>query len=90
MEMEMVANDLNSNGIDLARRENFPEAEKKFLQALKMKEELGLAPISIALTQNGLAEVLIKLGKIDQAQQLLEKAYEVRKGKMTGNSPSLF
>lgn len=79
----IMAADINNEAMQLEMAGNYVEAEKKFVQALRMKEESDYStPINIALSQNALAELYLKMGKLDEAQDLLEKAFAVRSGKV--------
>lgn len=80
----MMAAEINNEALALEETGNYQEAEKKYLQSLKMKEKSPhSSPIGVALSQNGLAELYLKMGKLHQAQNLLEKAYAARSGKFS-------
>ncbi|KAG4080217.1 hypothetical protein HA402_008288 [Bradysia odoriphaga] len=74
-----VASGLNNEALRLESDGNYAGAEKKHLEALdiKMNSPYG-NPIGRALTQNGLGELYMKMGKLDQAQEMLEAAYKAR------------
>ncbi|TVY27166.1 hypothetical protein LHYA1_G004691 [Lachnellula hyalina] len=71
----ILAAPLNNQAIQLERAGNYVGAEAKYLEALEIKlagpvEHL----VSVAITRNGLGELYIKMGKLDEAQEQLEKA----------------
>lgn len=70
---------LNNQAIELERVGNYVGAEAKHLEALHLKIlGSGEYSIHVAITRNGLGELYIKMGKLDEAQEQLEKAVAVR------------
>lgn len=75
----MEAADLNNEALELESDGDYENAEKKHLAALDLKTKSAIKhPIGIALTKNGLGELYLKMGKFDQAEEMLKNAYEVR------------
>jgi hypothetical protein len=73
---------LNNEAIQLERAGNFVDAEAKHLEALCLKiRGSGEHSVPAAVTRNGLGELYIKMGKLDEAQEQLEQADHVREGK---------
>lgn len=74
-----VASELNNEAIRLEQAGDYDGAEKKHLEALELKKKAVLGNhIGIALTQNGLGELYLKMGKLDEAQKMLDSAYHAR------------
>lgn len=66
---------LNNEALELEAAGDFESAEKKHLEALALKQNSVYGnPHGTALTQNGLGELYMKMGKLDKAQQMLESA----------------
>ncbi|TVY32501.1 hypothetical protein LSUB1_G007756 [Lachnellula subtilissima] len=75
----ILAAPLNNQAIQLEGAGNYVGAETKHLEALEMKLAGPLEnPVAVAITRNGLGELYIKMGKLDEAQEQLEKAAFVR------------
>lgn len=78
-----AASDLNNEAIRLEQAGDYVGAEKKHLEALELKKKSALGThIGEALTENGLGELYLKMGKLDEAQKLLESAYQTRSRKL--------
>lgn len=76
----IVASDLNNEALQLESAGDFINAEKKHLQALALKKK-SAKPIGVALTENGLGELYLKMGKVDEAEKMLSSAYQARSRK---------
>ena len=73
---------LNNEALQLEEMGDFAGAEKKHLEALRMKIiGSGEDSIPVALTKNGLGELYLKMGELDKAQKMLEESYAVRSSK---------
>lgn len=74
-----AASDLNNEALELESEGDLIGAEKKHLAALELKMNSAFrTDIGVALTQNGLGELYLKMGKLEQAQEMLEKSYKAR------------
>ncbi|TVY20778.1 hypothetical protein LARI1_G001816 [Lachnellula arida] len=79
-----LASSLNNEAIELERAGNYVGAEAKHLEALRLKIiGSGEHSIHVAFTRNGLGELYLKMGKLDDAQEQLEKAVAVREAAIT-------
>lgn len=81
--MEILqAADLNNQALNLESIGDYNGAEKKHLQALKIKRESpNGSKIGIGLTLNALGDLYLTMGRLDDAQKMLEEALECRRGK---------
>ncbi|KAG9219669.1 hypothetical protein CCMSSC00406_0006009 [Pleurotus cornucopiae] len=72
---------LNNQALQAERMGNLQEAERLHLRAVEIKEQ-GVGPnaVTTALSRNGLGELYLKMGRLDEAEDNLNKALEVRKG----------
>lgn len=78
MDIILAAN-LNNEANQLEAAEDYDGAERNHLEALELKQKSSFGnPIGIALTQNGLGELYLKMGKLDEAEKMLESAYHAR------------
>jgi len=60
--------DLNNEAIQLERAGKFPEAEAKYLEALRMKlRDPNPNYISIGVTQNALGELYLLMAELEKA-----------------------
>lgn len=76
------AANLNNEALGLEAAGDYDGAEKRHLMALELKKNSVYAkPTIIAVTENGLGELYLKMGKLDQAQKMLESAYQTRSRK---------
>lgn len=76
------AANLNNEAIALEAAGDYDGAEKKHLLALELKRNSACAkPHITAITENGLGELYLKMGKLDQAEKLLRSAYCGRNSK---------
>ncbi|XP_037025187.1 uncharacterized protein LOC119066695 [Bradysia coprophila] len=76
----MIASDINNDALLLEKAGKHEEAEVKYLEALRMKEQCSRATaLGVALTQNALGELYMKMGRLDEAYELLQKAYQARR-----------
>ncbi|KAI9063088.1 hypothetical protein FKP32DRAFT_1628777 [Trametes sanguinea] len=70
---------LQNEALQLERKGDLVGAERAFLQALQVKEAgLGADAVSTALSCNGLGELYLKMGRLDQAEHYLNRALNVR------------
>lgn len=77
----MQAADLNNSAMHLMRLGDLIGAETAFREALKLKiKGAGLESSQAALSSNALGELYLKMGKLEEAQELLEHAERVRSG----------
>lgn len=84
------AANLNNEAIALEAAGDYDGAEKKHLLALELKRNSACAkPHITAITENGLRELYLKMGKLDQAEKLLRSAYCGRNSKCLSISLSL-
>lgn len=75
----IAAAGLNNEALRLESEGNFEAAEKKHLAALEKKlKSASRTQTGVALTQNGLGELYLKMGKLEQAKQMLEDSYAAR------------
>lgn len=76
--MEMFqACGLNNEALRLENEGDYEAAEKKHLAALKLKRK-AKSETGVALTQNALGELYMKMGKLEKAQEMLQSSYEAR------------
>lgn len=76
------AAELNNEALQLVEKGNLEAAERKHLAALELKMNSNFrTDIGVALTKNGLGELYLKMGKLEQAQELFEYSYAVRNRK---------
>jgi tetratricopeptide (TPR) repeat protein len=79
----MDAVNLNNEAIQLEQMGSFEEAEKKYLESLALKKRAtGENSTGVALTKNALGELYMKMGRLDEAQALLEHAEQIRSGEL--------
>jgi tetratricopeptide (TPR) repeat protein len=70
---------LSNAAVDLSNSNSrLAEAEAIFRDVLARKPAAGFDAASIAITQNELGRVLRKQGKLEEAMEMLRKAFEVR------------
>lgn len=78
MSLHTAAN-LNNEANMLESAGDFAGAEKKHLKALQMKiAASGDQSIHVGLTKNGLGELYLTMGRLDEAQAMLEAADSIR------------
>jgi tetratricopeptide (TPR) repeat protein len=72
---------LNNEAGRLERMGDLNSAEKKYLEALGIKTRvMGEKSTGVALTKNGLGELYMTMGKLNDAQKMLEDAAAIRSG----------
>lgn len=75
--MELIRR--SNEAVELSKTsQNLEQAEAIFRDVLARKPAAGFDASSIAITQNELGRVLRKLGKLDEALELIQKAFEMR------------
>jgi|UniRef100_K3WX20 tetratricopeptide (TPR) repeat protein len=74
----MALLDRNQQAFDLSQRGELHAAEHMYRDILHDKPAAGFDEMSIALTKNALGCILRKLGKLDEAMELLQDALDVR------------
>ncbi|KAN0106357.1 hypothetical protein V8E51_009233 [Hyaloscypha variabilis] len=73
--------DLNNEAIQLERAGKFPEAEAKYLEALRMKlGDPNPNYTSIGVTQNALGELYLLMAELEKAEEMLQAAACSRSG----------
>ncbi|KAI0361587.1 hypothetical protein OH77DRAFT_1417867 [Trametes cingulata] len=71
--------DLNNQALRLERQGDLQGAERAHLEAIRVKEAgLGTDHFTTAVSYNGLGELYLKMGRLDQAEEYLNKALRVR------------
>ena len=75
----MASISLNNEAVALFKEGRYAEAEPLNKEALRLKiQSFGPSSIQAALSHNGLGETQLKLGKLDEAEDNLRKAVEIR------------
>lgn len=71
--------DLNNQALQLQRQGDFQAAERVYLQAIQVKEAgLGTEHFTTAVSYNGLGELYLKMDRLDEAGEYLNKALRIR------------
>ena len=87
MEMFQAA-DLNNAGLKLEQAGEYTAAEANYLRALELKTSfVGATSFQAALTQNCLGELYMKMGRLNEAQKMLELALIGRSGQFNLKLP---
>lgn len=70
---------LNNQALRLSQEGDLEGAERLHLQAIKVKEHgFGRDNIKTALSYNAIGELYTKMGRLDKAEEYLEKAVKIR------------
>lgn len=70
---------LNNEALRLERQGDIEGAERKHLEAIRVKEAgLGTDDVTTALSYNGLGELYLTMQRLDKAEEYLNKALRVR------------
>lgn len=70
---------LNAEALRLESHGDFAGAERKHLEAIRMKEAgVGTGHITTAISYNGLGELYLKMEQLNKAEEYLNKALRVR------------
>jgi tetratricopeptide (TPR) repeat protein len=81
----MSAVELNNRAHALSNQGDYAGAEALYKEALVIKENsFGPDSIQAALTRNSLGEQQLRLGKLDDAEENLRKAVEIRNAQKAG------
>ncbi|EIW64650.1 uncharacterized protein TRAVEDRAFT_112059 [Trametes versicolor FP-101664 SS1] len=70
---------MNNQALQLQRQGDFQAAERVYLQAIQVKEAgLGTEHFTTAVSYNGLGELYLKMDRLDEAGEYLNKALRIR------------
>ncbi|OJT04665.1 hypothetical protein TRAPUB_4459 [Trametes pubescens] len=70
---------LNNQALQLERQGDLQAAERVHLQAIQVKEAgLGTDHFTTAVSYNGLGELYLKMDRLDEAEEYLNKALRIR------------
>lgn len=65
-------------GVEYSSRDDWVNAERWHRKALKAKIDCGMAPVTLGISYNALGESLLELGKLEEAEENLKNAMEIR------------
>jgi len=74
----LQATQLNNEALIAERNGDLSNAERLHLRALNIKINGRVGDVGVALTQNALGELYLKMGNLDKAEEFLKKAVDVR------------
>jgi tetratricopeptide (TPR) repeat protein len=64
--------------VECSKRDDWVNAERWHRKALEAKLACGMGPVTLGISYNSLGESLLEQGKLEEAEEKLKKAMEIR------------